>query len=197
MDATNSTSDVPTRSAAGRWILMAVAAAALAVYLVVIRTQRPNDVGTTGPAIGRSLAYLALEPLTGDAPRVSVEDLAGHVTLLNFWGTWCPPCIREFPHLIELAEHFGPRDEFRFYPVSCGGAGDDAQLDLLREDTAAFLRRGTLNDLPTPIRMPPVAGRWSPCWGSRDSLIRRRWCSTGTAGFAASGWATIRAMSLK
>ncbi|MCH8126473.1 TlpA family protein disulfide reductase [candidate division KSB1 bacterium] len=28
-----------------------------------------------------------------------ISDFAGKVILLNFWGTYCPPCIEEFPHL--------------------------------------------------------------------------------------------------
>ena len=29
----------------------------------------------------------------------------GHIILLNFWASWCEPCIREFPHMIQLAQH--------------------------------------------------------------------------------------------
>jgi thiol-disulfide isomerase/thioredoxin len=38
----------------------------------------------------------------GDAGRLS--DYAGQIVLLNFWGTWCPPCLVEIPHLIEVQE---------------------------------------------------------------------------------------------
>lgn len=39
----------------------------------------------------------------------SVEDYRGSVILVNFWGTWCPPCIRELPELVEIRNEFGPR----------------------------------------------------------------------------------------
>jgi thiol-disulfide isomerase/thioredoxin len=35
--------------------------------------------------------------------------LKGKVTFLNFWGTWCPPCRAEIPHLIELHKQFKDR----------------------------------------------------------------------------------------
>ena len=34
----------------------------------------------------------------------SLEDLRGSVVLMNFWATWCAPCIREIPALIQLAD---------------------------------------------------------------------------------------------
>lgn len=36
----------------------------------------------------------------------NIEDFKGRLILLNFWASWCPPCIKEFPHLIEIAEQF-------------------------------------------------------------------------------------------
>ena len=34
----------------------------------------------------------------------SLEDYRGRVVILNLWGTWCPPCRREIPELVELQQ---------------------------------------------------------------------------------------------
>ena len=46
-------------------------------------------------------------PLDGKATRLS--DLHGKVVLVNFWATWCPPCIDETPSLNELQRRIASR----------------------------------------------------------------------------------------
>jgi peroxiredoxin len=40
------------------------------------------------------------ETLEGSSKRLA--DYRGQIVLLNFWGTWCPPCIHEIPELVQL-----------------------------------------------------------------------------------------------
>jgi len=39
---------------------------------------------------------------TVQGTSASLGDYRGQVVVLNIWGTWCPPCIREIPHLVEV-----------------------------------------------------------------------------------------------
>jgi thiol-disulfide isomerase/thioredoxin len=122
----------------------------LVALLLIFRSSLGPDVtlpeGTEHPAVGQELPLLALEPLSGADRAATLEDLAGQVVLINYWGTWCPPCRLELPLLVALAERFRGEPRFRFLPVSCGpGEGDD--LTSLRRDTEAFLNQSHL-DIP-------------------------------------------------
>jgi peroxiredoxin len=40
--------------------------------------------------------------VAADGRKISLESLHGRVALLDFWGTWCPPCVRAVPSLRKL-----------------------------------------------------------------------------------------------
>ena len=40
---------------------------------------------------------------THDGQDVKLSSLRGRVVLLNFWATWCPPCVKEMPELDRFA----------------------------------------------------------------------------------------------
>ena len=43
---------------------------------------------------------------TPDGQRLTLASLRGQPLLLNFWATWCPPCVREMPALDRFARDF-------------------------------------------------------------------------------------------
>lgn len=46
---------------------------------------------------------------TLDGSRLSLSDYRGKVVLLDFWGTFCPPCVAALPELQALQAKYGPR----------------------------------------------------------------------------------------
>ena len=60
-----------------------------------------------GAASSSSASEVAIADLAGIEQALS--DHEGSACLLNFWATWCPPCVAELPALIEVAREFEPR----------------------------------------------------------------------------------------
>ncbi len=42
--------------------------------------------------------------------KLSLSQLRGKVVVLNFWATWCPPCIEEMPSLVQMQQRLKDRD---------------------------------------------------------------------------------------
>lgn len=102
----------------------------LVLCLAACDARRPAN-----PLEGRGMGALPIVSL--DDPSIPVPTLAGKVTLLNFWGTWCPPCRKELPGLVRLSKRLASEPRFQLIAVSVGSgaAGDD---DLAAE-TRSFL----------------------------------------------------------
>jgi cytochrome c biogenesis protein CcmG/thiol:disulfide interchange protein DsbE len=62
--------------------------------------------GTRPPHVGATAKDFTLQ----DSDRkVSLDQFRGQVLVLNFWATWCPPCVEELPSLMTLQERLRGR----------------------------------------------------------------------------------------
>ncbi len=114
------------------------------VMLTILLTRtwwqpRREMAGGTHPAVSTKLTTFKLQPLTGEARDVDTADLDGKVTLVNFWGPWCGACAVEFPHLVEIEDHFRRQPGFQFFSVSSNF--DPFDETGLAENTTDFLKR--------------------------------------------------------
>lgn len=87
------------------------------------------------------------EARTGAAPDFTVEDLEGNpvslsdfrgkLVLLNFWATWCEPCVKEWPQFDRLAQRLADRDDVVILAVS---------IDKEKPEIPPFLQKMTLGE---------------------------------------------------
>jgi cytochrome c biogenesis protein CcmG, thiol:disulfide interchange protein DsbE len=49
-------------------------------------------------------------PLNIDGKATKLSEMRGKVVVLNFWATWCPPCVEETPGLVQLQQRIAARN---------------------------------------------------------------------------------------
>jgi len=59
-----------------------------------------------------------------DEEVIKLSDYRGKVVLLNFWATWCPPCVREMPSMERLQQRIG-KDKFKVIALNQMEEPDD------------------------------------------------------------------------
>ena len=91
---------------------------------ILLREARKNVV------VGSKAPDFTLNDVDGNP--FALSSLRGNYVVLNFWGTWCRPCIRGIPRLRELYEKYG--DVVRFVGI----ASNERSVDAWRETVRRF-----------------------------------------------------------
>ena len=123
----------------------------LALYLIFHFRPFGSPDPLRHKGVGQRMPLLELTRLSGDQESVTLDDMAGKVVLVNFWGTWCPPCRKELPVLADLRKKLAGNGDFKFLAVSCGPNMSE-DIGVLREDTIAFLKQA---DIDVPVYADP------------------------------------------
>lgn len=91
-------------------LMLALAFTALAFFRIqVMETGGGDDLpnalqGKAAPRLTLPLLTIA-SAAPASAPLFDTAQFKGQVTLVNFWGSWCPPCRAEHSFLMELAQN--------------------------------------------------------------------------------------------
>lgn len=90
-------------------ILMLVAAGLLAATAGHFYRQH-GAAASAEPAVAAGPPLPAATQLTDlDGTRHSFGEWRGKLLLVNFWATWCAPCLKEIPLLVQVQKDYGPR----------------------------------------------------------------------------------------
>jgi peroxiredoxin len=145
----------------------AVPSAELDALFVALGIRRPAE-----PSEAPDFTLMTLE---GRPARL--RELRGKLVLLNFWATWCAPCLHEMPSMERLYQTFKPTD-FVLLAVSMDHQGEEvarpyvANLKLtfpvLLDKTSGVGRQYSVRGLPTTYLIDPDGRLIGAVIGARD-----------------------------
>lgn len=148
----------PLTTTRARLVLVGVAVIAVTALLVVARGQG-EDAPDPGAAATPAGGLLDIELSTFDGPPVRVEELAGGEPLVvNFFASWCGPCVREMPDF--EAVHSRRGGDVRFLGVSLQDSAAAATelieqtgvtYDVARDDSGELFRAVGGFSMPTTV----------------------------------------------
>lgn len=102
---------------------------------------------TVSPAQNSSMPELVQDFTLTDSQgnNVTLSDYRGKVVMINFWATWCPPCVEELPTMKRLKANFSDKP----FEILAINMGEDIT------DIIKFVER-TKFDLNFPLLVDPI-----------------------------------------
>lgn len=106
---------------------------------------------------GQDAPVLELKDLNG--ADVKLSELKGKVVVLDFWATWCGPCVQLMPHVVEMNAKYKDKD-VAIYGVNCGETPEKIKaflekkgfdLNILLDSDNATQKRFGISGIPTTI----------------------------------------------
>lgn len=87
-----------------------------------------------------------------NVPNANLKDFKGQVIFLNYWGTWCPPCRKEWPSIEAL--HKDKQDKIKFVLIAMQDKEEDVRKFLSENNYSApvYVAQSPL----TPKMLPNV-----------------------------------------
>ena len=113
----------------------------ISVLALVAGIFSSHWISQTGLASDPSIkAFFANPWKTPDGKSANIDDWRGKVLVVNFWASWCPPCVEEMPTLDKIAQEYASKN------VLIVGIGIDSPSNIRQ-----FLEK-------TPVSYPIMIG---------------------------------------
>ncbi len=90
-----------------------------------------------------------------DGTPFKLSDLRGEYVVLDFWATWCGPCLRSMPKLVELHDKYGDRVQF----VTIAFEQDDRHWKAVSENAGFATWKYQIVEKTKVLPLAPIA--WS------------------------------------
>ena len=115
----------PHRGGRTALVSASIVGVVMVAFIALLATSETGERETMSPLLDRPAP--AAEGITIDGDEFSLDDWRGRWVVVNFFGTWCPPCIVEHPHLVEFHEAHAGSGEVEVVSIAFNDTRDDIE----------------------------------------------------------------------
>ena len=128
-----------------------------------------NHAAPPSPAVGEKAENFTTETMSGKKIELH-ESYKGKLVLIDFWATWCGPCVREIPHLVEANEKYGQKGlvilgvtldgpRIPAEKVTAFTEKNDMPWEQIYDDAREIAQAYQVSSIPTPILIDGDSGK--------------------------------------
>jgi len=118
-------------------ILLIILLSGITIVFYITRHEKPSDITEIKPLTSDTELYDINEN------KLMLAELKGSVIFINFWASWCPPCIDEMPIIEQVSRNLSGNSKFKLVTI------------LYREDKEKALRYLKENNYTFPVYTDP------------------------------------------
>ncbi len=116
-------------------VILIILLVTLVLSAVFLLTRTPHSADSHGNTpvvlkVGKTVPDFELTSL--DHQKSKLSDHLKHLTVINFWATWCPPCLEEIPSFIRLKKKYESRP-FSFVLINMEPNGAEIAPSILKD----------------------------------------------------------------
>lgn len=196
LSALTARSNGPRRGYSVLFVLLCVLAGLSVMLLVAYLGPGGSGPATSHAWVGHSVPPAELQPFINADDAIETDTFTGKVTLVNFWGPWCGPCLMEFPELLQIRERYSDNPDFQMIAIASDGRWTPGLPGLFEEDTDQLKHDSKMvlakynTDIPIYVDMnanlrqelAKTGGRFSyptTFLVGRDGMIKAVWVGYG------------------